>query len=73
MQANASTVAVFNASDMRGKQLKSFSGTLRYFSGGSQFTIEARCPDDVIVDLNKEPFPSDQACVTRTISENPGN
>jgi hypothetical protein len=73
MQANATTVSAFSAADMRGKPIKSFTGTLRYFSGGSQFTIEARCPDDVVVDLAKPALPSDQACLARTTTENPGN
>jgi hypothetical protein len=48
--------------------LGSFSGILSYFSGGGgQFTIEARCQDD-IVPLGLPPVPSDTACVhARTI------
>ena len=44
--------------------VRSFTGTLHYFSGGSQFTIEARCKDDVIVPLQEKPFASDRACNT---------
>ncbi|WP_394841660.1 hypothetical protein LZC95_31880 [Pendulispora brunnea] len=73
IQANASTVSAFNAAEMRGKPIKSFTGTLRYFSGGSQFTIEARCPDDIVVGLDKRALRSDEACLARTTSENPGN
>jgi hypothetical protein len=48
--------------------LGSFTGVLNYFSGGGgQFTIEARCQDD-IVPLGSPPIPSDTACVhARTI------
>ena len=72
-QANASTVATFSALALRGKPVKSFTGTLRYFSGGTQFTIEARCVDDIVVDLGKSPRASNDACVIQTTSETPGN
>ncbi|WP_394827454.1 hypothetical protein [Pendulispora albinea] len=73
MQANGSSVATFRAAALRGKPLKSFTGTLRYFSGGSQFTVEARCADDIVVDLAQPALASDRACVKRTSSDNPGN
>lgn len=63
IQADASTFAAFKALDFKGKPLKSFAGTLHYFSGGNQFTIQARCADDVVIDLAAEPLPSDKACV----------
>jgi hypothetical protein len=63
MQANAFAAPSFKARDLRGKPIKSFSGTLNYFSGGSQYTIEARCDDDAIIDPTAEPKASDVACV----------
>lgn len=70
IQANGSTASEFHPLDLRGKKLRSFTGTLTYFSGGSQFTVEARCVDDVVVDLAKQPLPSDKACVfPRTFTE----
>lgn len=70
IQANGSTASEFRPLDLRGQKLRSFTGTLTYFSGGSQFTIEARCADDVVVDLAQAPLPSDKACVfPRTFTE----
>jgi len=73
IQADASAAADFKPMENRGKPLKSFTGTLHFFSGGAQYTIEARCKDDIVVDLNAQPLPSDKACVfPRTIvDENP--
>ena len=72
IQVDASAAATtVDPPAIRGKPLKAFTGTLSYFSGGSAFTIEARCPDDVIQDLNASPPPMDQACVSpRTIDDN---
>ena len=68
IQANASTAAQFDPVLIRGKTIRSFSGTLRYCSGGKQFTIEARCADDIVADPKGLPVPSDTACVKqRTI------
>ncbi len=61
--ADASTAAGVDPVMLRGKTIKSFSGTLRYFSGGSQYTIEARCDDDIIVDPNGTPVAANTACV----------
>ena len=36
---------------------------LMFFSGGNQFTITARCADDVVTDPTALPLPSNQACV----------
>ena len=73
IQADSTTSVEFKPLERRGQVLKSFSGTLAFFSGGSQFTIEARCKDDIVVDVNAQPLPSDKACVVaRTIlEENP--
>jgi hypothetical protein len=30
--------------------IKSFTGSVTYFSGGNQFTVEARCVDDIVLD-----------------------
>lgn len=71
VQADASQYPQFKPSENRGRKLRAFSGTLHYFSGGSQFTIEARCPDDIVEDLRAEPKPSARACVSpRTENEN---
>jgi hypothetical protein len=73
IQADTSTSASFKPLDHRGQLLKSFSGTLSYFSGGAQYTIEARCKDDIVVDKTQQILPSDRACVyPRTaLDENP--
>ena len=68
--ANASTSQVFDPVVRKGQDISSFTGTLKYFSGGSQFTIEARCDDDIVTDVTKPPLPSDKACVSaRTIAD----
>jgi hypothetical protein len=70
IQVDASTTARIDPLKLRGQAIKSFTGTLRYFSGGSQFTIEARCEDDIVVDTKAEPLPADKACVfPRTLSD----
>jgi hypothetical protein len=61
--ANGLAANNFDAHALKGKKIGAFTGTLRYFSGGSQFTIEARCDQDVVTDPSKKPLPSDQACV----------
>ena len=48
-----------------GKPLTSFTGELRYFSGGSQFTIQARCDDDVRFKPGDTPLDSSHACVNQ--------
>lgn len=63
IQANGSAAPGFDAVILKGKPIKSFTGTLRYFSGGSQFTVEARCGDDIVTDLNAQPMSSNSACV----------
>ena len=50
IQADGSTDAQFNPVLLKGQYIGAFSGTLDYFSGGSQFTIQARCADDIVVD-----------------------
>ena len=46
-QGEATAATSFDPVVNAGKALTSFTGMLRYFSGGSQFTIQARCDDDV--------------------------
>ncbi len=71
IQANGSTSARFDPVALRGQAIHSFTGTLRYFSGGTQFTIEARCEDDIVVKMEDRPFDSGRACVhARTDSDN---
>lgn len=43
--------------------VRSFTGLLAYFSGGCQFTMNARCDDDIVADMNGQPSPSNVACV----------
>lgn len=73
IQVDASASSEFKPLERKGKEIKSFTGIMTFFSGGSQYTIEARCPDDIIIDLDGQPIPSDKACVSpRTdLDENP--
>lgn len=65
-QVNASASADFDPVISKNTPIRAFSGALRYFSGGQQFTIEARCADDLILDMSKGPIAADTACVRRT-------
>jgi hypothetical protein len=70
IQADATASAEFHPLEKKGQPIKSFTGTLHFFSGGSQYTIEARCKDDIVTDVNQQPLPSDKACVfPRTVAE----
>ena len=60
---NGSASASFDPVALKGKTIGAFTGNLMYFSGGSQFTITARCADDVVTDEKQLPLPSNQACV----------
>jgi len=62
IQADATASAGFDPLALKGKELRSFTGTLHYFSGGSQFTVEARCKDDIILDLASAPLRDDLPC-----------
>jgi hypothetical protein len=67
VQGDGSTDPTFDPVLNKGQSLGSFSGALYYFSGGAQYTIQARCEDD-IVPLGQPPIPSNTACVhARTI------
>ena len=71
--ANGSASASFNMANSLGADVGAFTGDLEYFSGGSQFTITARCADDVILSpampdpmtmpYGALPLPSNTACV----------
>jgi hypothetical protein len=45
---NGSAASEFDPLQLIGQPLIAFTGNLTYFSGGSQFTIQARCADDVV-------------------------
>ena len=64
-QGNAAAATSFDPVVYAGKPLGSFTGELRYFSGGNQFTIQARCDDDVIADTSKQPLDSAHSCVNQ--------
>jgi hypothetical protein len=61
--SNGSTAQGFNAAPLRGQPIRAFSGTLGYFSGGTQFTIEARCIDDIVVDPAATVKTSNETCI----------
>ncbi|MFO0667126.1 MAG: hypothetical protein U0174_24450 [Polyangiaceae bacterium] len=63
IQADGSASPGFFPAKLRGQLIGAFSGTLGYFSGGTQYTIEARCIDDIILDPNAPPKSSAVACV----------
>jgi hypothetical protein len=70
IEADASADDVFDPVASRGQTLTAFTGLVSYFSGGTQFTINARCADDVITDPNGSPLTSNVACVhPRTASD----
>jgi hypothetical protein len=71
IQADASSSASFDPVAMKGKELRSFAGTLHFFSGGSQYTIEARCQDDIVASLDERRFPSDRPCTTNSECSDP--
>jgi hypothetical protein len=64
VQADASASSGFSPVALKGVLLRSFAGTLHFFSGGSQFTIEVRCKDDITVPLDQPTFVSDKICAT---------
>lgn len=67
VQADASAAAQFDPVALKGQPLRSFAGTLAFFSGGAQFTIEVRCKDDITVALKEATFVADRAC---TVDDN---
>jgi hypothetical protein len=69
IQANGSAANGFDAVSARGTTIGAFSGTVSYFSGGEQFTIEARCRDDIVLAADMPPVSS--ACVHPRTSIDP--
>ncbi len=53
----------FDPVQHRGSELGALTGELLYFSGGTQFTIQARCADDLVISPTGQPMPTDKACV----------
>lgn len=64
-QGDATAATNFDPVASAGMQIGAFSGIVRYFSGGSQFTIQSRCQDDVIADPQGAPIDSSHACVNQ--------
>jgi hypothetical protein len=75
IQGNAASAAQFSPTVSRGQTISSFTGTVRYFSGGTQFTVEARCDDDIVAQVGQPPMTSDRACVhpRNVLDQNNGN
>ncbi|HEY1695911.1 MAG TPA: hypothetical protein VGG39_27275 [Polyangiaceae bacterium] len=63
IQGDASAADLFDPVSARGSVIGAFTGLVSYFSGGTQFTIQARCQDDVVPDRNTAPATSNVACV----------
>jgi hypothetical protein len=62
IQINTRTVSQFDPVAMRGQEIRSLTGTLRNFSGGSlNWTIETRCSADLICD-SPAAGPAQAAC-----------
>jgi hypothetical protein len=59
IQADASAADLFDPVASRGQVLNAFTGVISYFSGGTQFTLNARCDDDVAIVV-----PAGAACPT---------
>ena len=62
VQADATASAQFDPVALKGQPLRYFAGTLGFFSGGAQYTIEVRCKDDITVALKEATFLTDRAC-----------
>ena len=62
VQADSSASATFDPVALKGVPIRYFAGTLGFFSGGAQFTIEVRCKDDITLALQEATFPSDLVC-----------
>ncbi|MBK7582143.1 MAG: hypothetical protein IPI67_18295 [Myxococcales bacterium] len=81
IQINTRSISGFDPVSMRGKPIAALAGTLRNFSGGSlNWTIEARCGDDLVcddasqqacVDGPKSPVSSQIACVSPRTTDDP--
>lgn len=64
IQADSSASAKFDPQASKGQTIRAFTGAMTYFSGGQQYTLEARCDDDIVSDLTLGPFLDDFACMT---------
>jgi hypothetical protein len=65
-QGDAAAATSFDPVVYAGQQIGAFTGELRYFSGGNQFTMQARCDDDVVVDPSATNIPdSAHSCVNQ--------
>ena len=83
IQLNATTVSGFDPVALRGAPVRSFTGTLRNFSGGSlNWTIEARCTDDAVwcrptdaacAAAPPSPVSSQKACVRDRLIDDPNS
>ncbi len=78
ISANAAAANDFNPAGAAGATIRQFAGLISYFSGGCQFTLNARCADDVTycspqgvcVESHTDPLPSSNACVhPRSLSD----
>jgi hypothetical protein len=70
IQADASAANLFDPVASRGQFIHSFTGLVSYFSGGCQFTMSARCQDDIVASMSAEPLAANVACVhPRTLSD----
>jgi hypothetical protein len=62
IQVNTRSVSQFDPPAMRGRPIRSLTGTLRNFSGGSRnWTIETRCSADLVCD-SPDTGPAQVAC-----------
>ena len=74
IQADASASAGFDPLATKGvlqkdgktylPTIRSFTGTMTFFSGGAQYTIEVRCKDDILLAQTEVPFTNDTPCMT---------
>lgn len=62
IQVDASAATGFDPLALKGQEIRRLTGTMSFFSGGAQYTIEVRCKDDLIVDKNGPFFLDDVAC-----------
>jgi hypothetical protein len=77
ISANAAAANGFDPVLAAGNTVRAFTGLVSYFSGGCQFTVQARCEDDIIycsggscLENNTSPLVSSNACVhPRTLSD----
>jgi hypothetical protein len=74
VQVNGAAANGYDPLAVRGQSVRAFTGLVAYFSGGCQFTLNARCSQDIIQPQNPgdptEPLASDVACVhPRTLSD----